>query len=89
MIRNLNLERARSAQRPRRSVGLFDPLEARLHGEDVVFGPDEVVRVRHAIGSVLVQAIGGPLPDWVRSRTNFDRCPTVELVLLHAAPWID
>lgn len=89
MIRNPNFERAHGADRSQRSVGLYDPPRSRTRGEEVVFGPDEIVRVRDAIGSVLVQAIGGPLPDWVRPRAILDRCPTVELVLLRAAPWID
>ncbi len=60
---------------------------ARDPGEDVVFGPGEVVRVRDPQASVVVQAIGRPLPDWVTSMPVLDRCPTVELVLLHEASW--
>ncbi|SEG64357.1 hypothetical protein SAMN04488144_13212 [Methylobacterium sp. 190mf] len=69
------------------SVGLYDPADGRDPGEDVVFGPGEVVRVRDPQASVVVQAIGRPLPDWVTSMPVLDRCPTVELVLLHEASW--
>src|SRR4051812_22387045 len=54
--------------------------------EEVEFGLGEVVRVRTALPSVVVQTIGGPLPPFVLSSTALDRRHDFELQILYAAP---
>lgn len=85
MSRENALDRPRGATHA--SVGLYDPADVRDRGQDVVFSPGEVVRVRDPHGSVIVQALGRPLPDWATSMPVLDGCPTIELVLLHEASW--